>query len=136
MDEQATKATDAEMLQILIAEHSNLQNVRSATVFEANGRTTLFLSTVSSAVVALAFIGQISEMSNAFFLFALILLPSLLFLGLVTFIRVNQTGVEDMIAAREINRIRHYYAEIAPPAAGCCCVMQCSVPSPHTRSTE
>ena len=55
-------------------------------------------------------------MGQAFFLFALILLPSLIFLGLVTFVRVNQTGIEDMIAARSINRIRHYYTEVAPLA--------------------
>src|SRR5688572_9912000 len=114
MSEQQTKAKDSEILQILITEHTNLQAARSATVFEANGRTTLFLGAVSSSVVALAFIGQMSEMGNAFFLFALILLPSLIFLGLATFLRVNQTGTEDMIASRGINRIRHYYTQVAP----------------------
>jgi hypothetical protein len=114
MNEQPAKAKDAEILQILITEHTNLQAARSATIFEANGRTTLFLGAVSSSVVALAFIGQMSEMGQAFFLFALILLPSLIFLGLVTFIRVNQTGIEDMVASRGINRIRHYYTEVAP----------------------
>ncbi|MEP7190876.1 MAG: hypothetical protein ABI901_16930 [Roseiflexaceae bacterium] len=116
MSEQSTNAKDAQILQILITEHNNLQAARSATVFEANGRTTLFLGAVSSSLVALAFIGQMSEMGQAFYLFALILLPSLIFLGLVTFVRVNQTGIEDMIAARSINRIRHYYTEVAPLA--------------------
>ena len=64
--------------------------------------------------MALAFIGQMSDLGRAFFLFALILFPSLIFLGLVTFIRVNQTGTEDMVSARGINRIRHYYTEVAP----------------------
>src|SRR5687767_10702723 len=114
MDERPAKAKDSEILQILITEHTNLQAARSATIFEANGRTTLFLGAVSSGIVALAFIGQMSELGQAFFLFALILLPSLIFLGLVTFIRVNQTGIEDMISARGINRIRHYYTEVAP----------------------
>lgn len=114
MNKQPAKATDSEILQILITEHTNLQAARSATIFEANGRTTLFLGAVSSSIVALAFIGQMSEMGQAFFIFTLILLPSLIFLGLVTFIRVNQTGIEDMIAARGINRIRHYYTEVAP----------------------
>jgi hypothetical protein len=113
-NEQVAQAADAQVLQILITEHNNLQAMRSATVFEANGRTNLFLGTVSSSIVALAFIGQISEMGSAFFVFALILLPSLIFIGLVTFVRVNQTGTEDMVAARGINRIRHYYAEVAP----------------------
>jgi hypothetical protein len=114
MDDRPSKATPSETLQILITEHNNLQAVRSGTIFEANGRTTLFLGAVSSSVVALAFIGQISEMSEAFSLFALILLPCLIFLGIVTFVRVYQTGLEDMVAARGINRIRHYYAEFAP----------------------
>jgi hypothetical protein len=114
MSEQQTQAKDSEILQILITEHTNLQAARSATVFEANGRTNLFLGAVSSGIIALAFIGQMSEMGTAFFLFALILLPSLIFLGLVTFIRVNQTGIEDMTASRGINRIRHYYTEVAP----------------------
>jgi hypothetical protein len=117
MSEQAREPDDAELLQILITEHYNLQAVRSATIFEANGRTSLYLGAVSSGIVALAFIGQISALGTAFFLFALILLPSLIFLGLVTFVRVNQTGTEDMIAARGINRIRHYYGERVPRAA-------------------
>jgi hypothetical protein len=114
MSEESTKGTEAKTLQILITEHTNLQTIRSATVFEANGRTTLFLGAVSSSIVALAFIGQMSSMGSAFYVFALILLPSLIFLGLVTFIRVNQTGIEDMIASRGINRIRHYYTQVAP----------------------
>jgi hypothetical protein len=114
MDDQQTQKQGREILQILITEHSNLQAARSATIFEANGRTNLFLGAVSSSIVALAFIGQMSELSRAFFIFALILLPAVMFLGFVTFIRVNQTGTEDMIAARGINRIRHYYTEIAP----------------------
>ena len=72
MNEQRAKATDSEILQILITEHTNLQAARSATIFEANGRTTLFLGAVSSSIVALAFIGQMSEMGQAFFTFALI----------------------------------------------------------------
>jgi hypothetical protein len=114
MSEQPNQAKESEILQILITEHTNLQAVRSATIFEANGRTNLYLGTVSSVVVALAFIGQATEMSQAFLVFSLILLPSLLFIGVVTFVRVYQTGIEDMVASRGINRIRHYYTEIAP----------------------
>jgi hypothetical protein len=111
---QRTPADETQVLQMMIAEHNNLQAIRSGTIFDANGRTNLYLGTVSSAVVALAFIGQTSGMSQPFLLFALILLPSLMFIGLVTFLRVYQSGVEDMFSARGINRIRHYYTEIAP----------------------
>jgi hypothetical protein len=112
--EEPVQASDAQALQILITEHNNLQAMRSATIFEANGRTNLFLGAVSSSIVALAFIGQMSQMGSAFFVFALILLPSLIFIGVVTFVRVFQTGIEDMLAMRGINRIRHYYTEIVP----------------------
>jgi hypothetical protein len=92
----------------------NLQAARSGTIFEANGRTNLYLGTVSSVVIALAFIGQVSEMNQSFLVFALILLPALIFMGIVTYIRVIQTGWEDGICSRGINRIRHYYLEVAP----------------------
>lgn len=114
MSDQPEKVSTSEILQILITEHNNLQAIRSGTIYESAGRTTLYLGAVSSSLVALAFIGQISEMGNAFIVFALILLPSLIFLGVVTFIRVYQTGTEDMVASRGINRIRHYYVEVAP----------------------
>jgi len=112
--DQRPQADDTQTITILTTEHNNLQNSRSATIFEANGRTTLYLTSVSSAVVALAFIGQVSEMSQPFMIFALILLPTLLFMGIVTFVRVIETGLEDMICHRGINRIRHYYTEVAP----------------------
>ena len=51
------KATREQVLQFMTTEHFTLQTAKSATVAEANGRSTLFLSTVSSAVVALAFVG-------------------------------------------------------------------------------
>lgn len=114
MDEQATDVTDAQILQIMVTEHSNLQAIRSGTIFEANGRTNVFLGTVSSVVIALAFVGQVTEMGGAFTLFALILLPTLMFMGVVTFFRVEQAALEDMLATRGINRIRNYYTQVAP----------------------
>lgn len=114
MGAQADKATQEQILQFLTTEHFTLQTAKSATVMEANGRAALFLSTVSSAVVALAFIGQVAGMGKAFFLFGAVLFPSLLFLGFVTFERAIQTAIENMIHSRGINRIRHYYVELAP----------------------
>lgn len=117
MDSRASKATQGEILQFMTTEHFTLQTARAAAVAEANGRSTLYLGSVSSAVVALAFIGQVSGIGEAFFLFGLVLFPTLFFLGIVTFARVQQTGLEDMIHALEINRIRHYYVEVAPETA-------------------
>ncbi len=99
---------------MMTAEHSNLQSGRFMTVAEANGRTTLFIGTVSGALIALAFAGQASQMGPAFFLFSLVLLPSLVLMGLFTFERVLQSGIEDLIYARGITLIRHLYLEQAP----------------------
>jgi len=72
--------------------------------------------TVSSTLIALAFVGQISGLGTAFFAFALVLLPTLFFLGLVTFERAMQLGVEDYIYAVGMSRIRHFYVEMVPQA--------------------
>src|SRR6266568_2254092 len=52
--------------------------------------------------------------ATAFFVFSLVVLPTLLFMGLITFERVLQSGSADVIYARGINRIRHLYLEYAP----------------------
>lgn len=103
-------------LSFLMTEHTTLQAARSNTIFDSSGRTTLYLNTVSSSVVALAFIGQISKIGMPFFVFALLLLPALFIIGLFTFMRVLQSGVEDYLYARGMNRIRHYFLETAPHA--------------------
>jgi hypothetical protein len=59
-------------LSALTTEQLNLQTARMGTIAEANGRSTLYLGTLSSAVIALAFVGQLGD---TFYLFALTLLP-------------------------------------------------------------
>ena len=54
------------------------------TVADTNGRCTLFIGTVSGALIAIAFTGQASSMGTAFFVFSLVLFPSLFFMGLFT----------------------------------------------------
>ncbi len=76
-------------------------------------RAALYISAVSSTLVALGFIGQITEVGDAFDVFALTALPTLYILGLFTFIRVVENGVEDLMLGRAINRIRNYYLELA-----------------------
>jgi hypothetical protein len=106
-----------ELLQALTTEHFTLQTARTATISDSNGRSALYLSTVSSAVVALAFIGQVARVGEAFFLFALALLPALVLLGVLTYLRLLQTAIEDLFYARAINRIRRHYVDIDPDAA-------------------
>src|SRR5439155_17927519 len=51
---------------------------------------------------------------TAFFVFSLVIIPTLVFMGLITFERVLQSGSTDIIYARGVNRIRHLYLEYAP----------------------
>lgn len=111
---ERSEALQAQILQCLTTEQFVLQSGRSMTVADASSRSILFLSTISSTLIALAFIGQISRLGGVFFLFAIVLFPSLVFLGLVTFERVLQSAIEDMVCMRGMNRIRHYYVELAP----------------------
>jgi RsiW-degrading membrane proteinase PrsW (M82 family) len=107
---------DQGLLQALTTEHFTLQTARSATIMETNGRSALFLSTVSSAVVALAFIGQVADDGQPFFLFALAVLPVLFVLGLLTYLRLAQSASEDLLYSRAINRIRRFYLKLDPSA--------------------
>ena len=106
-----------QLLQALTTEHFTLQTARAATIADSNGRSALYLATVSSAVVALAFIGQVAQLRRAFFLFALALLPALVLLGVLTYLRLVQTAVEDLFYARAINRIRRHYVDLDPDGA-------------------
>jgi hypothetical protein len=103
-----------EFLQALTTEHFTLQTARAVAVNESNGRTALYVGALSSALVALALVAQRSPLGEVFFVVALTVLPALLFLGLVTYVRVLQSSVEDLLYARAINRIRHYYTELDP----------------------
>lgn len=96
-------------------EHFNLQTARAATISESNGRTTIFLGSVSAGLVALAFAGQVSR--TGLLVFGLVLLPVLFFLGLVTFARVLQSSIEDTLYVQRINRIRRFYLLAAPGLA-------------------
>jgi hypothetical protein len=95
-------------------EHFNLQTARALTVSEANGRAAIYLAALSSNLIALAFIGQISRLGVAFYAFALILLPVLAFVGTVTFLRLVQSSVEDIAYAQRIALVRSYYLRVAP----------------------
>ena len=95
-------------------EHFNLQTARAATVSEANGRALAFLGVLSSTLIALAFVGQMSRVGGAFYAFALVLLPAVAVIGAVTFARLVQLMNEDIAFARRIARVRAFYVEAAP----------------------
>jgi hypothetical protein len=95
-------------------EHFNLQTARAATISEANGRASIYLAAISSNLIALAFIGQMSRLGTAFYAFSLLLLPVLAFVGVVTFQRLVQSSLEDIAYAQRIARLRSLYVALAP----------------------
>ncbi|MGH2712598.1 MAG: hypothetical protein ACRDM7_01695 [Thermoleophilaceae bacterium] len=95
-------------------EHFTLQTARAATISEANGRASVYLAAVSSNLIALAFIGQMSLLGTAFYAFSLLLLPVLAFVGVVTFQRLVQSSLEDIAYAQRIARLRGLYVALAP----------------------
>jgi hypothetical protein len=101
------------LLTALTTEHFGLAGARAQATGESSARAALYISAVSSTLIALGFIGQITEVGDAFNVFALTALPTLYVLGLFTFIRTIESGVEDLMLGRAINRIRNYYIEIA-----------------------
>jgi hypothetical protein len=58
-----------------------------------------------------------AALGAAFFAFGLVLLPTLAFVGLVTFGRTLQSSIEDTEYARRIALLRGYYFEHAPEIA-------------------
>ena len=56
MDTGSIDKAAAETVQILTTTHFALQTARSSTVFESTGRATVFLTTVSTSLIALGFI--------------------------------------------------------------------------------
>jgi hypothetical protein len=94
-----------------------LQGARAATIAESNGRANMFLAAVSGGLVALGLVATASSLGTAFYGFGLVLLPTLAFVGLVTFERAVQSSIEDTEYARRIALLRRYYFEHAPEIA-------------------
>ncbi len=100
---------------MLTTEHFTLQGSRSTTVSETSSRAALHMGAVSSTLIALGFIAQVSNVGDAFDIFALTVLPTVYALGVFTFVRTVESSVEDILYGRAINRIRAYYLERAGP---------------------
>ena len=103
----------AELLQAVAAEYSGLLSLRMQVGTEVSFRAGLYVASLSSSVVALGFVAQRGQ-SLTLTLFTLILLPVIFFLGLFTFGRMTQNGVQFIIAGHGIDRIRRFYREIDP----------------------
>jgi hypothetical protein len=80
---------------------------------ESAARASVYVFSVSSALVALGFIGQGSDFGDVFNAFAMTVLPTVYLLGAVTFVRLVECGAEDLLYGMAINRIRNHYQQLA-----------------------
>src|SRR3712207_4023859 len=97
------QAREQAFISALVTEHFVLQSARSATVGEANGRAAIYLSAVSSALVAFGFLAQVATRLDPF---VAAVLPALFILGEFTFVRLVDTAIENLLALQQIQRIR------------------------------
>jgi hypothetical protein len=106
--------TDAVRAQILATEHWSLLATRSMTWNEIFSRASMFITVLSAAVVALALVAQVTAFGSGFRVFALLVLPVVLLVGLATLIRLSAANTEDFGLVIGMNRLRHGYLELAP----------------------
>ncbi|HEY2476163.1 MAG TPA: hypothetical protein VGI19_15350 [Candidatus Cybelea sp.] len=91
-----------------------LQSARLACLQDMQGRTSMFLTSVSGTLVALGFLGAADHFGRTFVVSAVALLATLWVVGFFTLLRIDQIDLEDLIIAFGMARIRHRYTEIEP----------------------
>ncbi|MEU4337786.1 hypothetical protein AB0F59_24555 [Micromonospora lupini] len=101
-DDEREKA----LLAALTTEHYALQTSRSGTIAEATGRATIFLSVLSASLIGLGFVAGNDAVVRPY-LGAV--LPTLVIIGVLTFLRLVETTVENSLDLQRIQRIRAYY---------------------------
>jgi hypothetical protein len=110
----AGKDPNPSAVNFVTTEHFALQSARAATIAESTGRATMFLTSASGGLIALGLVATATGVGTAFYAFGLVLLPTLAFVGLVTFERAVQIGLEDHLLTRRIALLREYYFREAP----------------------
>ena len=73
----------------------------------------MFLTTLTGAIVAWL-VAQADEFGEGFRLFALVILPVVLIIGIGTNLRMGMSNYHDALCVTGMNRIRAGYLEIAP----------------------
>ena len=98
----------------LTSEQFSLLGTRSSGWNESFSRVSVFLTTLSASAVALALVADASGFDDQFAVFALVLFPIVLFLGIATHVRIVQITLEDVYLVRAMNRMRRAYVDHAP----------------------
>ncbi|MDY0910794.1 hypothetical protein [Microbacterium sp. CFBP9034] len=115
--EDVTRLTDAQRslrAQMLATEHWSLLASRSTTQSEVLTRIAIFLTLVSVGLFALGVMGNATQFRGWFGVAALGVLLLLVLLGLITTVRVLNTGTEDLAHVLAMNRLRGAYLDLDP----------------------
>jgi hypothetical protein len=112
--DMADEKPPPEFMTALTTEHYMLQGTSSATTSEAGSRVSIYLSALSSGLVA---IGFASSSHRALEALAFTVLPVVFILGCFTVVRLTDTSVANVVSQRRMDLITAYYASIYPPAA-------------------
>jgi hypothetical protein len=99
---------------ILAAEHWSLLASRSLIWNEAMSRATVFLTTLSASIIALALLADATGFGSQTTTLALVLLPVVFFLGITAYARLVQINTEEFELVLAMNRLRHAYLQIEP----------------------
>jgi hypothetical protein len=102
-----------EFMSALVTEHFVLQSAASSTISESGSRVAIYLSALSSALVA---IGFASSSPRALAALAFTVLPTVFVLGWFTVVRLTDTSVANIVSLRRMELIRSYYASLTPSA--------------------
>jgi len=105
---------EALRLQVLATEHWGLLATRSMVWNEMFARAGMFLTTLSGAIVALALVGPATGFGSGFLIFALAVLPVVLFVGFASVVRMGRANYYDAMCVVGMNRIRHAYMQLTP----------------------
>jgi hypothetical protein len=97
----------------LVTEHIALQSVSSSTIGESGSRAAIYLSALSSRLVA---IGFASSSPGALAALAFSVFSTVFILGIFTIVRLVDTSVQNIVTLRRIEVIRRYYASLLPIA--------------------
>jgi hypothetical protein len=103
-----------EFMSALVTEHFVMQSAASSTISESGSRVTIYLSSLSSGLVA---IGFASSSPRALAALAFTVLPTVFVLGWFTIVRLIDTSVANIVSLRRMELIRRYYASLTPAAA-------------------
>jgi hypothetical protein len=102
-----------EFMSALVTEHFVLQSAASSTISESGSRVSIYLSTLSSGLVAMGFA---SSSHRALAALAFTVLPTVFILGWFTVVRLIDTSVTNVVSQRRMELIRRYYADLVPSA--------------------